>query len=279
MPDGLHHPQGNADGVRDDSAQDAEVQGNGNALLDHVPHRLVIFKGIAHGALKQAVKAGLVHHGAPRVALRLVLDGCRIVRLPHAARPAFRPVQGGFNVHGPAFRGGFPGRRAGKKGILHAPGIFVRTDYDDLFPGFIQVDPGVRIGNAGIFILLVGRFHAADVSELLTGDENLFRKHSQPLQIGGNDGLLEAVLFFQPLHIRFTQVIVSALGARFLAGQGAHALLLHHLLNGTSRDKAGYAKDEERDPQERQGHEKESSDDIGLHSSRRTLLVCGRRGK
>ena len=53
-----------------------------------------------------------------------------------------------------------------------------------------------------------------------------------------------------------------------LSGQGAHALLLHHLLNGTSRNKTGYAKDEKRNPQERQGHEKESSDDIGLHSSR-----------
>ena len=40
-------------------------------------------------------------------------------------------------------------------------------------------------------------------------------------QISRDDGLLQAVLLFQPLHIRFTQVIVAALGAGFLSGQGA----------------------------------------------------------
>ncbi len=126
----------------------------------------------------------------------------------------------------------------------------------------------MRIGNAGIFIFLVSLSRSADFPEFLTGNENLFGQHAQPLQISRDDGLLQAVLLFQPLHIRFTQVIVAALGAGFLSGQGAHALLLHHLLNGTSRNKTGYAKDEKRNPQERQGHEKESSDDIGLHSSR-----------
>ena len=125
----------------------------------------------------------------------------------------------------------------------------------------------MRIGNAGIFIFLVSLSRSVDFPEFLTGNENLFGQHAQPLQISRDDGLLQAVLLFQPLHIRFTQVIVAALGAGFLSGQGAHALL-HHLLNGTSRNKTGYAKDEKRNPQERQGHEKESSDDIGLHSSR-----------
>ena len=59
----------------------------------------------------------------------------------------------------------------------------------------------MRIGNAGIFIFLVSLSRSADFPEFLTGNENLFGQHAQPLQISRDDGLLQAVLLFQPLHM------------------------------------------------------------------------------
>ena len=103
MADCLYYSKGNADGIGNNGAQDAEVQGNGNAFLDHVPYGFIVLKRVAHSSLEQPVKTGLVHNGPPRIALGLVADGLRIIRLPHAARPAFRAVHGGFYIHGPAF--------------------------------------------------------------------------------------------------------------------------------------------------------------------------------
>lgn len=67
-----------------------------------------------------------------------------------------------------AFREGVP-----EKSIFHAAGILVLANYDDLFSCFIQIDPCMRIGNAGIFVFLVSLSRSADFPEFLTGNENL----------------------------------------------------------------------------------------------------------
>ena len=246
VPQRLENTQRDGYQIGDECTEQAEIQGNRQAVEHHVHHGLAVFIREPQIPLQHTLERTAAGHHSPAAAGRRLFQGGNFLSIGNALAlsQTLRPVGGRFKAHFPALLSQPCGRiafqRASLAGHFHGGGIATGgSDSDSRQPLVIE--------------LSLGNLH-------LTG------QHTQPLKIGFPRGFLKIEQLLQAL-----QVVISQAGTHLsyslLTGQRTDCLLLQHTLYRTAGHHAREEEHQQGDAYQRDRHHEQASENIVPHGN------------